>query len=555
MDAATLIATIGGGGGDISFATSAAACLVRHFALSVVVVRQSGGESGATSAAFVRALAINGISASRDLRAFASATRRADALDFDDDCDGEVLRALHASPLPRLIVQAPLRLFHDAASAIACIYASRPSLVVEPHNAHMVGKLDVMKSTRLITLREFGMQYFCNEDRLGAESIDRSSGLGCGELGIWAIQPPRLEAVDAVRSAVRGAMSKGLAGDNTALFVGYFRGATHCPMFMRLVVAAMRLRVAPVGCASSGVRDAQGGDSPAAVRVRDGSSPCNAVCCMLGGDALLRGGVIERAAMSMPCVTSARAFFDHAGASKPTDPISAVGSGVASADRWARGVAGGVELTIDVSPDIDVEGAASVAEGGNDRGAAASPDADARGRHPHTLRLLLIIVDLDMLGDGLPLPLDDFRAVLAAATAAVVTGDGTLNEALAFGTPFGYAAAGHKGGVASALAAEAARGGAAADVVACLWAVLAPLRRTAQGSACSDGQHSWSALRAAVSRYAVDTDKPCSIDAVTHADYHSLWRAVESAFRCWSSDVMSRKGHLSAELLRLADDG
>ena len=111
---------------------------------------------------------------------------------------------------------------------------------------------------------------------------------------------------------------------------------------------------------------------------------------------------------------------------------------------------------------------------------------------------------------GLHLQLSDFRALLASARFAAVTGDATLNEALAFGVPFFYCDEGHKAGVAASLR-ELAQG---APVVLAWWRLL---------------------------------------EAKTPASFEDIgkWEAVHASFEAFSEHVMRERGSLGQRVCAL----
>lgn len=112
------------------------------------------------------------------------------------------------------------------------------------------------------------------------------------------------------------------------------------------------------------------------------------------------------------------------------------------------------------------------------------------------------------------LPSTDFQALLATAACAVVTGDATVNEALAFGVPFWYSAEPHK------VFFERDLQGCAQGVVKRVWEFLA-----------SPTAGAWEAVKQAL---------PSTL-------LPSL--ALRAAFQAWCGSVMEERGTLERKLL------
>jgi len=129
----------------------------------------------------------------------------------------------------------------------------------------------------------------------------------------------------------------------------------------------------------------------------------------------------------------------------------------------------------------------------------------------------------ESMGLGLPRPC--FRLLLSRARLAAVTGDATLNEALAFGVPFVYSCEGHKGGVRDSLRALVAADGTepAAAVVAAFWAFC-------EGG----GVVPWAAFERSMSG--------------------SGWLLFAGAFAEWSARVMAERGGLGERICAIVHE-
>ena len=398
------VATIAGGGGDLSFAVSALSSLVQcGQPIFYAVVAQSGRDALSLGATLASMLAHAGICPA-GLHGCYTRGR-----------DNEVVLA--SPPLPTLqcaaIIQGPLHLFDSAQGAVASL-----------------GLAAAASLPRLLTVREFGMQQFLPPSSSGPGAAQQASaGLGSQEWGVFGSLP--CQPTPALPAELTEQW-----GERRCL--GYFRTPQHGWSFGLLVATALLLEQA--GSASQ--------QQPVLVL-----APLDALAA------------VEQGIRAHPGLLSAEAAQGSSSASTAT-------------------------TTLRLLPRSPQEGPCT----------AAAP----------SLLLTLQALDMPTLSAALPQP--TFLALLSTSLCAAVTGDGSLNEALAVGVPFVYSCEPHKAALGRDLAAVA--GGCSA--VGALWGLC---------SSRAPGGEAWEALRQQLGG-----------------------RALRQVFAEWSEGVLREKGGLGERL-------
>ena len=233
----------------------------------------------------------------------------------------------------------------------------------------------------LLTIREFGQSAFCSPCMRPC-NVDLSSGLGDDEVGIFRLPPP--EPLTVLPTALLGSLMDSDGGSMSSplpYFVGYYRTPKHGLQFSRLILAGLASRL---------------------MRTTTKSDTANAATV-----AVTRAVVL--------------ASFDSVTA-ECSQYVSAILTGL-RCHPWVSS-ANLITSTDDASTNARITVELNSAQ-------QAIP--------------LCRILEVDLIDVfSLCLPLHQFRSLLAHCDGAVVTGDATLNEALAFGVPFWYSTEGHK---------------------------------------------------------------------------------------------------------------
>jgi hypothetical protein len=482
------VASVAGGSGDVAFAVSSLAALLDGGEvafdaptsttslppplLDLAVCRQAGGSATGTLLHIARACADSRVSLERVgcVRLWtrgADGRPRADALDLGDESCPELLppglaRALGApapAALPSVVLQGPLKVFQGRGELAELL----PGLLA-PRRGWSGGATDggeegARHCCRLVTVREFGQAAFCVQPALTLEDdgeLDVSAGLGAGEVGVFALQMPASGAGDGDGDG--DGEGGGRAGWEVldATFAG-MRGAAAA------AAAAASLTLA----GGSETRD--GDDAAGAAAVASGASPSPTPSPTIPPPwdpshpyALGYFRTARHGAHFGRAVASCLVRGGHEGGGG----VFPVFLPAASVHQFVRGLEGFAEGRVsarllgegvrDTAPSslgavhVRIKGA---------RKSSSLPSSPASGLD---LDLDLVLPLVDSLALALPLP--TFRLLLARSAVAVVTGDASLNEALAFGVPFWYSAEGHKAGVARDLRARMSGGGGGAVV-------------------------------------------------------------------------------------------
>jgi hypothetical protein len=464
------VASVAGGSGDVAFAVSSLAALLDDGPplLDLAVCKQAGGSPTIALLHIVAACADSRVSLERVgcVRLWtrgADGRPRADALDLGDESCPELLpqglaRALGEpapAALPSVVLQGPLKVFQGRGELAELL----PGLLA-PRRGWSGGATDggeegARHCCRLVTVREFGQAAFCVQPALTLEDdgeLDVSAGLGAGEVGVFALQMPASGAGDGE------GWGGGRAGREVldATFAG-MRGAAAA------AAAAASLTLA----GGSETRD--GDDAAGAAAVASGASPSPTPSPTIPPPwdpshpyALGYFRTVRHGAHFGRAVASCLVRGGHEGGGG----VFPVFLPAASVHQFVRGLEGFAEGRVsarllgegvrDTAPSslgavhVRIKGA---------RKSSSLPSSPASGLD---LDLDLVLPLVDSLALALPLP--TFRLLLARSAVAVVTGDASLNEALAFGVPFWYSAEGHKAGVARDLRARMSGGGGGAVV-------------------------------------------------------------------------------------------
>jgi hypothetical protein len=596
-----VVATLAGGRGDITFAANLLHALDAAGArVSLAVSAQSGLDAGRCALDLLRAVAATAspeqagnssgglVQRLLSLHTYNHQGGRVEALNIaatvTSQCGDETASSAPAAafqtaswgvaaPPPSLVIQGPLALFASGAdvpaelagcglSVAGC--AGRPSHVLP-----------------LLTVREFGQAAFCARPSPSGLTLDVSAGLAEAELGVFTVPRGAAAAASTSHSAALpvcgGALGSCCTPQAAPYFVAYFRTARHGRCAGRMLASGLALSLQTlvgvhhgtpaclagamvIAAAPTALQATMEPVAPGVVRrVADLYAPIDDASL----SQLLRGRVadlyapIDDASLSQllrglsghPAVLSVAVEAEQL----PDTDASAVGCAGESSGLVATTAAGRVVAHVLV---VTLRGADTAATSAS--GVAPPPPAP-----PLVIRVALH----DVFALALPVPA--FRALLAGAEAAVVTGDATLNEALAEGVPFWYSAEGHKARVAAALrclatpphlpagrpGAEDATVAAAVRVVDAFWAcVSADLRRHAPVAVSTDagsGENeassdaTWPQLLEVVA---------AAVGPASAAQGHPSggMDVVRWAFGLWAGSVMRRRGGLGDAVVRLA---
>lgn len=412
------LATCAGGGGDVAFALNMAAGLAGRCRLGVLVCQQAHG-NGAQALEALRGQTA-GLPAAASVALLGAATRLGnDDVRLDAGTGARLndwLREHGTPPAQLRVLQGPLALWAGAHAAAGWLAQAAPSWAAAAVAA--AASSDALR--QLLTVREFGMAAFCSPPTGDGRAVDVSSGLGAGELGVFALpRPSPAPLAELLReSAVPDAAAP--CGRSDSYFVGYHRADRHAAQLARVVAYGLALRAAE-----------------AAVGRQPPLQPL-------------------RATVFLPA-SSRRRFREHLREHPLFAPAG--GSGSSSGAAPLATIDGSSDDVLELTATLPPVGSVAAAAGGGGEG---NPVAAA----PVTLTLVDVF--------ALRLPVPAFRSLLAGADAAVVTGDASLNEALCNGLPCWYAREGHKAGVDAPLRALLAGSG---DSVAAVAAAPALVRR------------------------------------------------------------------------------
>ncbi len=483
---ALYVASVAGGGGDVAFAGGVLRALLGPgappVALALCVVKQAGGSAAAALLELARDVPAPLLARLRSVRLLERAGAGARAAAAEPQLLEQLPPLLRSLLLDRaaradadVVLQGPLRVFGSGAEALAAASDSGP-LASEQLPPPPPPPPPLPRQPRLVTIREFGQARFAAlSEPAHAGDIDASAGLAHGELGVFDVRSQLVEDVIAHDEAFGAGAAlpqprTPLALDEELLALlpaGAARDA---------VGAAAAPRPFVVGYFRTARYAAAFGRAVASALALDASAGTGGDAAGSAADAADGGDLVVF--MPVGDATAAAHFL----------------SGLRSHPHVAAVESEEGETALRVSLLV---------------GSGAAGDSVGL----HSRRRLALI---DSMGMGLPRRC--FRRLLARARLAVVTGDATLSEALAFGAPFLYCAEGHKGGVRDALRELAGRGGGG-GAVAAFWAF------------CEDGGSPWSSLESALAG--------------------GGWPALASAFSVWSGSVCASRGGLATRVRAL----
>lgn len=593
-----VVATVAAGGGDVAFAVQLIEALASRGPRRLVlcVCAQATAEPHAAAERILNGLSPAGRACVAAVRASKRTRDSAEPV-----CDWRVLNSMLDTRGLSLqgVLQGPLRCFDNGHAAAAALCS--PLLSTD-------GPIP------LLTVREFGQSAFCppcpalssgcwsSRDAWAAapsKHIDVSAGLLADrELGVFRISMP--PASDGARvcvspacAAVAGgagaagrpdaAAAEGTSGGFAArhdgtprlpYIVGYFRTERHCRQLGRLSAAFLRLSSmsaavaaraadsAVVGAASGagtagsdsfGIGAAGSAADGATARVASFSTAAQAVVVLMpfvtdAAFAAFCSGLADVGITTMPFHAAAAAAADATG-----------GGGAASA-------AGDVALPLAAQVSFGSERLASfsVAAPVIRSWACSLPAATAASPRSITIH----VIDTH----AVRLPTQYFRCLLAGASAAIVTGDASLNEALCcasapwqtddgstdaerlLGLPFWYSAEPHKRDVDVGLRAAFASAPTSKSIIALrqlLDAKVTPRSELAAGEASADDPM-WSRLCEALYQKPGLPSGGCII-ADTAGAPGTLWTALQQQFAAAATALLSRSGCLGERILCLVD--
>jgi hypothetical protein len=423
------LATCAGGGGDVAFALNLAASggLARRCRLGVLLCQQAHGDGAQALVALRQQLET--LPEVANITLLGSASRVGDDVRLDAGAAAPLdawLQLAGSRPSQLRVMQGPLALWAGADAAAEWLARASPAWAA----AAAAAAASVPSAPAaapllrlLLTVREFGMAPFCAPPPplRDGRSLDVSAGLGPGELGVFSLPPlaPVPLAVllrESKSAAAAGSRFKGAAACD-CYFVGYHRTDRHGAQLARIVAHGLALRAAEAA-------EAAAAEAGAAATAAGCPTPQLHV----------------RATVFLPA-SARRRFVAHL-CEHPLFAAPADGSDGSAVESPAA-------ASVAATPSGD-GGAAVYGDGSDVLELTATLSSTVA-----PVAVTLTTVDVF----ALRLPLPAFRALLAGADAAVVTGDATLNEALAYGLPCWYAPEGHKAGVDASLRALLFGGG------------------------------------------------------------------------------------------------